>query len=142
MENEQNHQEDSEVAESHSEQAGEPEPSLQPEPNNNSEEKTATGSEANPIALLCYLGILVVIPLLTESKKEEFVKFHIKQGLALLVFAAIGTFIAVIPILGWIIGFLIGLTSLILAIIGIVNVLQGKKKELPLIGGYGEKFKI
>jgi len=95
----------------------------------------------NAIAVLSYLGILVIIPILVD-KENDFVKFHIKQGLTLLVTGIIGMFVGVVPIIGWIIAPFITLALIVLAILGIVNVLGGKKKELPLIGKYAEKFNI
>ncbi|MDD3531790.1 MAG: hypothetical protein PHR64_00080 [Candidatus Shapirobacteria bacterium] len=93
------------------------------------------------IALLSYIGILVLVPLLT-AKEDEFVKFHAKQGLVLLVAAIAVGMVGVIPLLGWLIAFVGGLTCLALAVMGIVNVLNGKKKPLPLIGQFADKFNI
>lgn len=100
-----------------------------------------TKEKVNPIAILSYLGILVLIPLLLE-KKDEFVKFHAKQGLVLLMAEAILWFVSWIPILGWLAGLIGGMFCLVLTILGIVNVLSGKKTPLPLLGQYAEKFKI
>ncbi len=106
-----------------------------------SQEEQKEGEEVNIMAALSYLGILVIIPILT-NKEDEFVKFHIKQGLVLLITAVVAMFVGVVPILGWIIAPLVSLACLVLAIIGIINVLGGKKKQLPLIGQYAEKIKI
>lgn len=95
----------------------------------------------NAIAILSYLGILVIVPILVD-KENDFVKFHIKQGLTLLVTGIISMFIGVVPIIGWMLAPFITLALIVLAILGIVNVLGGKKKELPLIGKYAEKFNI
>ena len=95
--------------------------------------------ETNAIALFSYLGILLVIPLLV-AKDDPFVKFHVKQGLVLLIaFILVGVF-TVVPIIGWILGPLASIALLIFAIIGIVNVLKGEEKELPIIGEFGDKF--
>ena len=104
------------------------------------EEKSSAGSgEKNTgMAALSYLGILVLVPLLTEAKKDPFVKFHAKQGLVLLICWVIGGFVIWIPFVGW----LIGLGILVLAIIGIVGALGGSQKPLPVIGSYAEKIKI
>lgn len=103
--------------------------------------ETQVKEKINPIAILSYLGILVLVPLLIE-KKDEFVKFHAKQGLVLLI-AEVGTmFISWFPILGWLVGFLGGILWLILSILGIVNVLTNKKNPLPLIGQFAERFKF
>lgn len=97
--------------------------------------------KVNPLAILSYLGVLVLVPLLVE-KKDEFVKFHTRQGLALFI-CEIATFaISWFPILGWILGYIAWILWVVLSIIGILNVLSGKKSSLPLVGGLAERFKI
>lgn len=97
--------------------------------------------KVNPIAILSYLGILVLIPLLVE-KKDEFVKFHARQGLVLFIGEIATMFVSWIPIIGWFLGFLVGILWLVLSIIGIINVLNGKKTLLPVIGQFADRFKI
>ena len=62
----------------------------------------------------------------------------------LLIFEVIGWFANVvlvwIPVIGWLVMWLWWLASLILAIIGIMNVLNGHEKELPYLGQYAKKF--
>ena len=94
------------------------------------------------MGVLAYLGILVIIPYLM-AKEDPFVKFHIKQGLVLLVLGLIVTLIGLILPIMLIIApviLVLRLGLLALVIIGIVNVLQGKEKELPLVGQFGSKF--
>ena len=106
------------------------------------QEKPQTESGGiNPIAILSYIGILVLIPLLA-AKDDEFAQYHAKQGLVLFITVVVGMFIGAVPILGWILAPLISLVCLVLAIIGIVNVLKKQKKELPIIGKYAKQFKI
>lgn len=91
------------------------------------------------MGVLAYLGPLVIISYLM-AKDDSFVKFHIKQGLVLLV----------IEIIFWVIGpmswsffmlmQLLNLAVLVLAIIGIINVTQGKEKDLPLVGQFARYF--
>ena len=85
------------------------------------------------MAVLCYLGILWLIPFLT-AKESPFVKYHLNQGLTLLILGLIVAAISWIPVIGW----LCGVVVFALAIIGIVNVVNGKAQELPVIG----KFKL
>jgi uncharacterized membrane protein len=98
--------------------------------------------ERNTImAILSYIGPLVIIPYLT-AKDDAFVLFHIKQGLVLFVIEIIlwvlmGMFWFLYPV--W---QLINLALFVLAIIGIVNALNGKEKQLPLVGKYAGTFKI
>lgn len=97
--------------------------------------------KGNPIAILSYIGILFIIPLLA-TKDDEFVKFHVKQGITLFIAEIITFFIGIIPILGWIIGLVGWITWLVLSIIGIMNVMSGKQVPLPVIGKFAEKFKF
>lgn len=89
-------------------------------------------------AILAYLSILVLVPIL-GAKESKFARFHANQGLVLFIAAiAIGIVIGIlqlIPVLGIIVGWIISIALLVLCIIGIVNACNGKAKELPLIGG-------
>jgi len=93
------------------------------------------------IAILSYIGVLCLIPLFTK-KDDKFVFFHAKQGLVLFIVEIITYFVLMIPILGWIIAPIASLIWLALSIIGIVNVLGGEMKELPVLGKYAGKIKI
>jgi len=103
--------------------------------------KSAAAGKNTLMGIFSYIGPLIIVSYLT-AKDDPFVKFHIKQGLVLIV----------IEVAVWVLGVLffplfmllrlINLFVLILAIVGIVNASQGKEKELPLVGNFGEKFKI
>lgn len=98
------------------------------------------------MALLCYLGLLIIIPLVTDAKKDPYVKFHIKQGIVLLVTSVAlwiaSIILAFIPVLGWILVFLGWIGLLVLVIMGIVNALTGKENILPVVGKYAGKIKM
>ncbi len=91
------------------------------------------------MGVLAYLGILIIIPFLM-AKDDVFVKFHIKQGLVLVLIEvvvwALGMFVWHV----WMLFGLVRLAILVLAVIGIVNVVQGKQKELPLVGSLAKNF--
>lgn len=96
------------------------------------------------MAVLAYIGILLLIPLFA-AKNSKFARFHVNQGLPLMIVGlAIGIIsipLGLIPIVRIITGIIFGLAGicvLVLAILGIVNAATGKAKELPLVG----KFKI
>ena len=99
-------------------------------------EYDAQDIEKNKVmAVLAY--ILFFIPLLA-AKDSKFARFHANQGLVLFLGGIIASVVAVIPVIGWIIAPIAGLVITVLAVIGIINALNGKAKELPVIG----KFKI
>lgn len=85
------------------------------------------------VSALAYF--IFVIPLIADSKNEDY-KFHANQGLVLLLFSIAGMIIGtIIPIIGWLIILPVGgILCLVLAIIGIVNVVNDRRKELPVIG--------
>ena len=88
------------------------------------------------MALLAYLGFLVLIPLLTDAKKEMFVKFHVKQGLGLFIYWVLLWLVRrLLPFfLGWPIWWIGTALGFVLIIMGVINVVNGDKKPLPLIG--------
>lgn len=97
--------------------------------------------ENKALAAISYISILFFIPLLAK-KDSEFAQFHAKQGMALFVLEAVIMFIVMIPILGWFIAALGWFVSLIFFIMGLVNALNGKCVELPIIGGWFKTIKI
>ncbi|MDD2678046.1 MAG: DUF4870 domain-containing protein [Candidatus Paceibacterota bacterium] len=108
------------------------------------ENQTAQKEEikkVNPLAVLSYIGILFLIPLLT-AKEDEFAKFHVKQGITLCIAEVITWAITMIPVIGWIIGWIMNIVWVVLSVMGIINVLKGEKKELPIIGKYASNWKI
>ena len=100
------------------------------------------GQKNTGMAILCYFGILVLIPFLTDAKNDPFVKFHIKQGLVLLIAYLIIGVITALPVIGWIVGGVAWILLLILFIMGIINAASGKEVELPVIGKFGSSFNI
>jgi uncharacterized membrane protein len=94
------------------------------------------------MAVLCYFGILVLIPLLTEAKNDPFVKFHIKQGLVLLIAYVVSGFVWAIPFIGWVVDSIVWIFLFVCFVMGIINASSGKEAPLPLIGQLGEKINI
>lgn len=95
------------------------------------------------MGVLCYLGPLVIIPYMT-ALDNSFVKFHVKQGIVLFglevilyILGSMFLFSGLYPII-----MLLNLGTLILTIIGIVNVVGKKEMALPLIGQLADKVKI
>lgn len=96
---------------------------------------TDNASNEKVMAILAYLGILCLIPVLIADE-SDFVKYHANQGLVLFIAEIILFAIGIIPIIGWLISFIGFLGAVILAIMGIINAANEKKEPLPLIGGY------
>ena len=103
--------------------------------------------EANKVmALLAYLGILVIVPLFA-AKDSKYARFHSNQGLVLCIAAIVYGVVysilsGIILAISWRLAFVVSLIGLVgvvfavLCIIGIINALNGRAKELPIIGKY------
>ncbi|MCX7657109.1 MAG: hypothetical protein N2Z57_00375 [Oscillospiraceae bacterium] len=90
--------------------------------------------KSKAVSALAYLGILFFLPLVAYPE-SQFGRFHANQGLLLLIFSVAGEIIlGIIPIVGWILLPFFGIAVLVYFILGLVNALNGKAKELPLIG--------
>ena len=97
------------------------------------------------MGIFAYISWLVIIPLFA-AKDSKWARFHANNGLILAI-TEIGLWIlfgllGIIPYVGfifWIIGWLCSLVPIALSVFGIINAVQGKAKELPVIGG---KIKI
>lgn len=98
------------------------------------------------MGILAYLGILVLIPIFA-AKDSPFARFHANQGLILCIAAIIygvaySILSSIILAISWRLYFLVSIIGLVgivfavLCVIGIINALNGKAKELPVIGKY------
>lgn len=87
------------------------------------------------MAILAYLGVLILIPLFL-AKDSKFAKFHVNQGLIVFLMGLIVWLFSKVNhgLITWILDVIV----LVFAVIGILNAAGGKAKELPLVG----KFRI
>lgn len=101
--------------------------------------------EGKGLAWLSYLGILLIVPLVV-NKDNEYSKFHVKQGIILLIcwigWQIVSIIFNIIPVIGTIIWAGGLLFLFILMVIGIINSLREKTEPLPVIGKYAEKIKL
>ncbi len=95
--------------------------------------------EGKALAILSYLFILCIIPLLLK-KENRFVLFHGKQGLIIFV-CEVAVFIVHIVVGQWILDFGIFLFGL-LSLIGIVGVLRGRYLKIPVIAEIAERVAL
>jgi uncharacterized membrane protein len=107
--------------------------------------QTPSGDKHNvTMGIIAY--VLFFIPLITgDAKKDPFVKYHVKQGLVLFILAvAINIVGSTMPYFSfWYnIVSLLNLGTLVLFIIGIINVVNGKQEPLPVIGKFADVFKF
>ncbi len=96
------------------------------------------------LAAMAYLGILAVVPFFME-KKTQFVRFHLGQGVTLfaaeILYGIMYQFLAVtVLMVSWRLYLIIRIAGYaafvfpVLSVIGIINVVNGQEKALPVIG--------
>lgn len=85
-------------------------------------------------AILAYLGILFLIPLLA-AKDSKFARFHTNQGLILFICWILASILGAIPVIKFF-AWIVEVALFVLCIIGILNAAKGEAKELPVVGKY------
>jgi uncharacterized membrane protein len=109
---------------------------------------TATGLAQNVAGALAYLlGPITGILLLVVERENRFVRFHAMQSTVLCVawiIVSFGlSFLATVPVVGWIVGLLLslvmGLAGFILWLVLMWKAFQGEEWELPIVGPFARK---
>ena len=91
--------------------------------------------------ILCYPGILWIIPLLA-NKKNEFFRLHLAQGLVVLALEVILTVLGRIPLIGFAAGWFWFLPGLISAL-AIIKILTGDTMyHLPMVYDISRSFRF
>ena len=90
-------------------------------------------------ALLAYVSFLFVIPLFIK-RENNFVLFHVKQGLVLFIIESAVCIIRFVPVIGEVI-FVFGMVICgILSLLGIIKVCMNELWEMPVVFDFAEKF--
>lgn len=103
------------------------------------EVKSTTPEKNTLVAILAYIGPLVIVSYIT-GKDDPFVKFHIKQGLVLLVIEVAMWFAGSLLWFIWPVIGVINFALFVFAVLGVINAAQGKEKELPILGKFSKYF--
>lgn len=88
--------------------------------------------------ILSYFGIVLWLVAFLAGDKEG-AKFHLNQSLILtlimLVFSVVGSLVALIPFVGWLVDCVFLIAWFVFWIMGLISAIQEEEKPLPLIGG-------
>jgi uncharacterized membrane protein len=98
-----------------------------------SDPQDAAGNKV--MGILAYLGCLVIIPALA-ARDSAFARYHVNQGILLILVFMASQFISWIPFLPFkgIFSFVLSAYGLVGIVLGIMNVLNGRMKPIPLLG--------
>ncbi len=83
--------------------------------------------------LQLFFPFVFFIPLLA-CKDSPYGRFYSNQGLLLFILWVIYLIASKIPLIGWLIYIVIGVTALVFGIINAVNANKGIRKGIPLLG--------
>ncbi|CAN5555779.1 DUF4870 domain-containing protein [soil metagenome] len=102
----------------------------------------AVGLADNVAGALAYITIVpaIVFLVLEPYNKNSFIRFHSFQCLALAVCGFVLSFFTAIPILGWILGPILGLVLICVWILCVIKAYQGVRYKLPIIGDFVENL--
>jgi len=98
-------------------------------------------SNENLLSAAAYLfGFITGIIILLIEKENKIVRFHAMQSTILFggIFIA-NIFLGFIPILGWIVGLILGFATFILWIICMWKAFQGEMYKVPYVGDIAEQ---
>ena len=103
-------------------------------------------AEDKTVAILCYITLLGFIAaiIIHMNKKTRLGAYHLRQVLGFILTGFVVGFcdviLAFIPILGHLAILFIGLSILILWILGLIAAINGEMKPMPLVGSMYQKW--
>lgn len=97
------------------------------------------------MAVLSYIGILVLVPLFAGDKSSEYLRHHVNQGLTIWIGSIIADILSGNGLFGlhifssslWpvsVVGDLLSLVLFVFMIVGIVDACRGSRRSLPFVG--------
>ena len=101
------------------------------------DDKKSNWNRTHVLAAICYLGILFLVPLLMEEK-DEFIQFHIRQGIVLFALSVISS----ISLLSHGPAELLSLAVFVISVYGAYRAWKGERWVLPLVGHLAERIKL
>jgi uncharacterized membrane protein len=116
-------------------------PEVEPVVAGEAREKMSVGLEQNTASLLCYLlGWITGIVFFVLERENALVRFHALQSIVVFgVLTIASALLTWIPVLGDVLGAIIGITAFVLWIVLMVKAYQGEKYKIPWAGDFAEK---
>ncbi len=82
------------------------------------------------VSYLTFIGWIVAF----AAGDKEGAKFHLNQSLVIWLGYICAAVVMIIPILGWLVGFVAEIYLFVMWIMGLIAAINQEEKELPLIG--------
>jgi len=102
----------------------------------------SAATEDKTVAILCYITLIGFIAaiFMHQNHKTQLGAFHLRQVLGMVLTAAAGSVCGVVPILGWIVWFLVVLVLFVFWVLGLVSAVKGEMRPVPLLGEHYQRW--
>jgi uncharacterized membrane protein len=101
--------------------------------------RAGRGLEPNLAGVLCYLVGWISGLFFLALGKDGFVRFHALQSIVTFGALTVAFALILVPVIGWLLSYIVFLIAFILWIILMVKAAQGKRFKLPLAGSFAER---
>lgn len=102
--------------------------------------------KADESKLYAFLGVLLTvigfIIIYATKKNDKYAMHYGKQGLILFFASIVAWAFAMVPVIGWILGWAVWVAWVVLWVIGIIYSFSGEMKEIPVIGQFANKINL
>lgn len=97
--------------------------------------------EGKTMAIISYITIFgtIIAYIMNSSKKNSFASFHIRQMIGIFLLTLVNKYF-IYDYLGSTSGWFFGIVIFALWLIGFVSVFNNEEKEIPVFGGYFQKW--
>lgn len=102
----------------------------------------SAATEDKTVAVLSYITIIGFIAaiFMHQNNKTELGAFHLRQVLGMVLTAAAGSVCGVVPVLGWIVWFLVVVVLFVFWIMGLLSAVKGEMRPVPLLGQHYQQW--
>ena len=99
-------------------------------------------TEDRTVAIVSYVTIIGFIAaiFLHQSRKTRLGAFHLRQVLGLVLTGVAGGVCAVVPILGWMVWFVVVIGLFVLWLLGLISALRGDMRPVPMLGEHYQRW--
>jgi uncharacterized membrane protein len=105
------------------------------------EEVKNLSTEEKVYSFFSYFWILCLVSLAIK-RDSEFVAFHIRQGVVLLIIGTVTLPLVIVPVIGGIVYGFIGIICSLISVVAMVLAVMGYKWEIPVIIDWAKKIKV
>ena len=102
----------------------------------------AAATEDRTVAILSYITLIGFIAaiFMHQNHKTPLGAFHLRQVLGMVLTSAASAVFWVVPILGWIVWFLVVIGVFVLWLLGLLAALKGDMRPVPILGAHYQQW--